>query len=150
MLEVFGCFKIASKCCLASSRRTRLLQGEFDEDLIAMLWELWGGERKPDERLQMADSALVRYDQLGLLHHERGAALQKLKRPDEAAEAFRRGLRCECDDQTRTKLLIGLAQVEAQDSPEQKLLIQQAAALNGDLLAGAMARLMRRGIMEFA
>jgi hypothetical protein len=62
----------------------------------------------------------------------------------QAAKAFHRGLDCECDDQVRTQLLLGAAQVAEKDSIEQRRFIEQAAQLNGDLIAGAMAKLVVR------
>jgi len=70
-----------------------------------------------------------------------GGAMQRLDRRAEAETAYRNGLACAGDPDVRTRLLTSLG---ALTNPPRRAELEEAAALNGHLVSGAMARLMLR------
>ena len=65
--------------------------------------------------------------------------LQKLGRAQDAEVAIRSGLACAEDIDVRTRLLVSLA---ALDNTRHRAELEEAAALNGNLTAGALARVL--------
>jgi tetratricopeptide (TPR) repeat protein len=122
----------------------QIRDGQYDEDVFRTLWPLWVESLEPYELLKQAQRALRRHPKLALLHREHGEALRAMGRMREAAESFHKGLDCECDNRVRTQLLFGAAQAAEKDSGEQKRFVEQAAQMNGALIAGAMAKLVDR------
>ena len=67
--------------------------------------------------------------------------MQRLDQRAEAETAYRNGLACVGDPDVRTRLLTSLG---ALTNPPRRAELEEAAALNGHLVSGAMARLMLR------
>jgi Flp pilus assembly protein TadD len=124
----------------------QLLAAEtIDADTHALLTMLQDGAEPPDEKLAMADAALVEHGELALLHLHRAVALDNLGRRDEALLAFRRGLEAKLrEPATETRLLFGLA--AAADGAERDEAIERAITLDGNRVSAAMARMLLRAI----
>jgi hypothetical protein len=72
-----------------------------------------------------------------------GKVLQEAGRPTEAANVWREALNGDVDLDVRTRLLVDLSTVE-EDARRRHQLLQEAAELNGNLVAAAGARLSLR------
>src|SRR5262249_13322410 len=93
------------------------------------------------EKLLLADNGLRQAPDLALLHLARGKVLKALGQAAQAAAAFRKGLLCVEESDSETRLLVELASVVS-DETEKKRLLEQAVALQGNLVAVAMARVI--------
>lgn len=122
----------------------RIARGEVAYEAFALIVEL-GGHKDPETRVRLAAAALDRTPQLPALHLELGRGLAELGRRGEAGAAFDQGLALDGDVDVRTRLLVELANVTA--SPlERARHLEEAVALSGNLVAGAMARVMLRSV----
>jgi tetratricopeptide (TPR) repeat protein len=92
------------------------------------------------EKAALADLALVAAPDLAILHLLKANALIELKASAGAEEAARAGLARDPDPDVRTRLLVALARVAK--APENRRLLEEALALDGNRIAGAMARVM--------
>ena len=92
------------------------------------------------EKAALADLALVAAPDLPILHLLKANALIELKASAGAEEAARAGLARDPDPDVRTRLLVALARVAK--APENRRLLEEALALDGNRIAGAMARVM--------
>lgn len=101
------------------------------------------GEFPPAEKLELLDAAVGKAPKVPMLHLHRAEQLRKLGRAKEAEAACRAGLALEADDETRTRLL-GLLAMTVGGEEERRGLFEQAAALSGHLVVGAMATLALR------
>jgi tetratricopeptide (TPR) repeat protein len=82
-----------------------------------------------------------------LLHLYHGKCLARLGIIGEAQAAFRTGLERAQEPDVRTRLLVEL-QTAIEDKEEKLRLLREAADLNGNLIAGAIARLASRELAE--
>jgi len=121
----------------------QLVLGNLDHETLLPLHILEDGPMPPEEKVRLAEQALVRTPQLALLHLLRGKNLARLGRPWEAEEAYRQGLACSAEPDVKTRLLAELG-VTVQDRAEQIALLRAAEALNGNLTAAATATLLLR------
>src|SRR5665213_3285138 len=101
-----------------------------------------------EHKLGLADEGLAHAPDLALLHLYRGKCLMNLNRIAEAQAAFTIGLAHAPEPDIRTRLLFEL-QVVATDPAEKIRLLREAADLNGNLGAAAVAR-VALGQMESA
>ncbi len=83
---------------------------------------------------------LSRTPHLAPLHLLHGQNLNRLGRSVEAQASYREGLTCDPDPDTKTRLLVELGVLVA-DPAERVQLLQEAQALNGNLVAAATATL---------
>ena len=95
----------------------------------------------PQQKLNLLDRALQQAPDLALLHLLHGKSLQSLRQTAAAQVAYRRGLECVEEPDTKTRLLVNLAAV-VENAEEEKRLLEEAISLNGNLVAAAMARVV--------
>ncbi|MEW6283460.1 MAG: tetratricopeptide repeat protein, partial [Candidatus Eremiobacterota bacterium] len=120
----------------------RLGEGSLAHEQWLALVEL---EDRPDEpplRLRRVQNLLEGRPDLAVLHFQQGKTLAALGQGDRASESFERAMGLESDPDLRTRCLVQWSQV-AEASLRQDLL-RQAADLNGNLVAGAMATVLLR------
>ena len=98
------------------------------------------GGKTASEKAALADLALADAPDLAILHLLKANALIELKSGTEAEAAARAGLGRDPDPDVRTRLLVALARVAK--APENRRLLEEAVALDGNRIAGAMARVM--------
>src|SRR5207249_3748491 len=82
----------------------QLVLGNLDHETLLPLHILEDGPMPPEEKVRLAEQALVRTPQLALLHLLRGKNLARLGRPWEAEEAYRQGLACSAEPDVKTRL----------------------------------------------
>ncbi len=102
------------------------------------------GDMPPEKKLELLDGALGKAPRVALLHLLRGEQLARLGQGPTAAAAFSEGLGLDADPDTRTRLLLSAALMLPPDAAERATLLREAASLNGNLTAGAMAALALR------
>lgn len=115
-----------------------LLEGRLTHQIWETLMAL--EHLPPDEALQEADRALAEQPLLPPLLYRKALALEMLGRPQEAVIPLRVALEHNQEPNLQTRLLVRLGNLA--ESPEKQEYWKQAAALNGDLISGAMARVM--------
>lgn len=98
------------------------------------------GGRSAEDRVKLADQALTDAPDLPILHLMKTNALLELKSVAAAEEAARAGLARDPDPDVRTRLLVALARVLK--APENRRVLEEAVTLDGNRIAGAMARVM--------
>lgn len=111
--------------------------GTIDHGLFLLLRELLDGEPTPEEAVALARAGLER-QKLGLLYLNLGNALMKQQQRAEAEAAYRQGLAIAEEPDVRTRLLVGLG-TAAEESRARREALNEARALNGNLVAAAMA-----------
>ncbi len=127
---------------LALSRR--MATGRVDPAHFKPISALLGdGAGDAAERVALADRLLEGYPDLAIVHLGRGHGLWTLERHEEAVAALRRGLDCAEDDDVRTRLYLQLG-LASSEPAERRALLQEAADLNGNLIAAAMATIAMR------
>jgi tetratricopeptide (TPR) repeat protein len=102
------------------------------------------GRASPQEKMSHARRAIEQYPRLPGLHLELGKAQSALGRNEAAAAAYRSGLACCEDVDTRTRLLTALGSCPAVAETERRQLLQQAIELEGNLVSAALARWLLR------
>ncbi len=117
----------------------RIAAGTLDPGVFPLLSELDRPDLTPEAKARRAEEALAKTD-LGLLHVAVGDALAALRRPLDARVAYRRGLDMAEEPDVRTQLLVKLGNL-VDDPAERVRLYRDAAALDGNLLFAAIARL---------
>ena len=118
--------------------------GRVDARLCSLLLAFSLGVEDKDEQLQLTRLALSIDSTVAAAHLYHARALNELSRPVEAEVAMRNGLECSNDDtDTRTRLLAELA-MQVTDPVERNELLFSAVELNGNLVAGALARTVLR------
>jgi tetratricopeptide (TPR) repeat protein len=133
-----GWFQCRSDLWLAEQIAT----GTLPYAVSSALRALEEGGQTPPDRLRLAELAVSKCG-LAPFHHQHGRALQALDRLPEAAMTIRQGLRVAQEPDIRTRLLVDLAGV-LPAGPERKALLQEAAALQGNLVAAAQAAFLER------
>jgi len=129
--------------CRSGLWLARQLEGGKVSHQAFLAWHaLEDGPMPPAQKVELAARTLKEADiaPLRLLH---GRYLLRLGRRGEAAAALRRGLELADEPDVRTRLLVELSAVAA-DEAERRKLLEEAAALKGNLVASAMATLMLR------
>ena len=119
---------------------SELAAERISHDAFEAVRRIEDGSRPAAEKVQLAVEAIAATPKLPILHLLRANALIELKSDAEAAEAAREGLVLDPDPDVRTRLLIALARVSK--APENRQLLEQAVALDGNRIASAMARVM--------
>jgi hypothetical protein len=94
----------------------------------------------PDQAVALAEATLARCE-LGAVRLALGDALAKVGRRAEAEASYRRGLAATDEPDTRTRLLVALAN-KADDRAERRKLLHAAIELSGNLVSAAMAAVM--------
>ena len=121
----------------------QLAAGKIEHETFETLRELEDGPGEPDAKLAIADRAITSAPHVPGLYLERGRQLARLSRPDEARVALREGLSRDPDQDIRTRILVQLA-VITEDKAERAQLFEEAARIDGNLVAAATARLALR------
>ncbi len=119
----------------------QIAAGPRDHGAFLAVRSLVDGGLAPAERVRLARQALGRYPTLPALHLALGDALRALEQGDEAIAAYREGLRHAEEPDVKTRLLVALGG-SLTTGEEQRRLLEQAIALNGNLVAAAMARVI--------
>ncbi|HEY0193510.1 MAG TPA: tetratricopeptide repeat protein, partial [Kofleriaceae bacterium] len=118
----------------------QLATGAIDRDTFTALRQLDDPGLSPDQAAQLAAAGNARHP-LPAFDLALGNALRKLGRDGDAAAAYRRGVAAATEPDVRTRLLVALA--GSGMSPDRARLLDEAIALDGNLVAAAMARLIR-------
>lgn len=92
-----------------------------------------------EEKIRLAEQILQRAPDLAAAHLQLGKNLDQAGRSKEAGSAYRRGLECVQDLDTKSRLLVALGVLV--DGPEKASLLREALAPGGNLVAAAMAKL---------
>lgn len=121
----------------------QLAAGKVDHETFEALRELEDAPGSPDAKLALADRAIAKAPHVPGLYLERGRQLARLGRSDDARTALRDGLAREPDRDIRTRLLVQLA-ILVEDTAERTKLFEEAARIDGNLVAAATARLALR------
>jgi tetratricopeptide (TPR) repeat protein len=121
----------------------QLALGNLGQETFLALHVLEDAELPPKEKAKLAAQALSRTPRLAPLHLLQGKSLSRLGRSDEAQAAYRQGLACEPEPDTKTRLLVELGVLVA-DPAERVRLLREGQALGGNLLAAATATLALR------
>ncbi len=119
----------------------QMLQGKVSQEVFQLWHVAEDGPLKPDQKVQVTEKALQQCPDLALLHQLRGKSLKALNQGPAAMSAFRQGLACAQEPDIQTRLLVDLAAV-INEPAERRRLLEQAIALNGNILAVAMARIV--------
>lgn len=124
--------------CRANRRLAeRVAAGAVDHQTLLVILELVDGSVGRPNALERIDTALQASPTEPLLHLIRGRTVES---NPEAIRSFRAGLELESDEDTRTRLLVELGSA-LNEGGERRDLMVEAAALNGNLVAGAAARI---------
>jgi tetratricopeptide (TPR) repeat protein len=116
----------------------RLAEGKIDHEMFRTVGALVDQPMMPEEKVAMADAAIAKAA-LPVLHLVRGEQLFALGDRAGAEAALRKGLELEGDPDVRTRLFMALSQVVETGGGEW---LKKAAALNGNLIASAQARVL--------
>ncbi|OAI55212.1 hypothetical protein AYO44_00435 [Planctomycetaceae bacterium SCGC AG-212-F19] len=121
-----------------------LAMGRLEHEIFTALMALEDGSDPPTEKVELAEAVLSRVPELTVLHLMYGKNLALLGRMAEAGAAYRKGLACGDEPDTKTRLLLELALVT--DTPAEKIrLLEETRQLNGNLVAAATAAVILRG-----
>ncbi len=117
--------------------------GQFPQDSFEALRALEDAPLDPREKVSLAERAVTQWPALAPLHLEHGEILEAVGQNDQAGLAFRRGLENAREPDVRTRLLVRIA-MSLPEGAERSSLLSEAMALNGNLVAAAMAALFAR------
>lgn len=120
----------------------QLAAGRFGHAMFVLVHVLQDGPGPAAEKLQVADAAIARGAVAPVVQLLRGKQLLRLSRVDEAVAAFEAGLAGEVDPHTRAQLQVELAS-RCEDAERRAELLREAEASTVNLLAAAVARIMR-------
>lgn len=120
----------------------QLAAGRFGHATFVLVHVLQDGPAPPAEKLQVADAAIARGAVPPVVQLLRGKQLLRLGRVKEAVAAFEAGLAGEVDPHTRAQLQVELAS-RCEDGERRAALLREAEASTVNLLAAAVARIMR-------
>jgi hypothetical protein len=118
-----------------------MVLGRCDHETFLCLRVLEDGQVGGRARQELLKGGLERAPDLALLHQLHGKALATMGQEMLAGQAYRRGLACAEEPDIRTRLLVDLATAVCSGN-ERKRLLEEAIALNGNLVAAATARLV--------
>lgn len=119
----------------------KLASGEMTHDTYWVIRDLEDGSEEPAGKVARARAALEDAPDCAPLWLLLGKSLFAMDERDEAVAAYRRGLQCVEDDAHRTRLLTAIGAVSS-DLDVRREVLTQAVQLNGNLVAGAMARVL--------
>jgi tetratricopeptide (TPR) repeat protein len=137
-----GWFHCSSMLWLARKLAAGSIQ---HEDFLAWRTLEDDHEMGAEEKVCLAEQALTATPALAVLHLHYGINLQATGRRDEALAAYRTGLRCGDEPQTRACLLVNLALLDT-NSHDRRVWLEEAAESKADLIAAATAFLFLRNI----
>jgi len=126
----------------------KVANGTLSPEVAGMLGVLEAGTLPPRDRRHFAEQLLGEVPTLAALHLARGRALLALGEPEQAAGAFSDGLAVTDDTDTRSRLLFEVGSLvlpSGDDSLARRAALEEAASIEGNLIAGAMARFLLRG-----
>jgi tetratricopeptide (TPR) repeat protein len=135
-----GWFHCRSSAWLAR----QLLQGAVSHETFQCWHVLEEGPLSPAQKSNLVEKALRQAPNLALLHQIHGKCLRAVGLNPAAEKAYRRGLELAEEPDIKTRLLVDLGAMVG-DRMEKRVLLQEAVALNGNLLSAAMARV----VLEF-
>ncbi|MCO5166351.1 MAG: tetratricopeptide repeat protein [Planctomycetes bacterium] len=134
-----GWFHVRANLWLAE----RLAAGAIDQETFLLLRRLEEGAA-PEQVLTDLPPALEAHPDVARLHLLHGTALRRLERTADAIAALRRGLAVQDGDlDVRTRALAELGTLTP-DAGERRAVLEEAAAVAGNLVAAAMARFALR------
>jgi tetratricopeptide (TPR) repeat protein len=116
-----------------------LAAGRAGHATFEALRALEDGGGEPAAKLAIADAAIAEAPGVAALHYHRGRALEQLGRGDDAFAALGAGIACDPEPDIRTRLLVQMALLL--EGNQRAALLEEARTLNGNLVAGAIARL---------
>jgi tetratricopeptide (TPR) repeat protein len=116
-----------------------LAGGALDHELYLTVYQLEDAPLPPQEKVAMAEAALRVAARLAPLHLFHGRNLDALGATAAAKTAYRNGLACPGDPDTRSRLLVALATATPSAPERTALLAEAAATIGGNLVAAAMA-----------
>ena len=117
-----------------------MASGRISHTIFEAVRTIEDGGKPPTQRAALADLALAVAPDLPILYLLKTNALIEMKSPAGADAAARAGLARDPDPDVRTRLLVALARVTK--LPENRRLLEEAVALDGNRIAGAMARVL--------
>ncbi len=118
----------------------QLAKGRIDAELMKTIMVLVDRPMMPEEKLQMAETALAKVE-LPVILLAKGQAMADLGQPADAAIALRKGLALDGDADVRTRILLTLGMV---DEGNRKTHFAAAVKMGGNLIAAAQAAMMLR------
>lgn len=118
-------------------------QGRLPHSVLLLILRLSEGSDNPKEALLQIQAAIVEVPHVPILDLLAATFHSALGNQKEAAAGLRAGLGKTADDDTRTRLLLDLA-MAVEDAEEKQRLAEEAAALSGNLVAAATAKLVAR------
>lgn len=132
-----GWFHVRAHLALAEAAA----RGAFPHEALELALRVDDGPPEP-AALPRIEAALKDAPGLSLLHLARGRIL-RARNDREAGPALRLGLRAAQDEDVRSRLLLELAALSG-DQGERRALLEEAAGVEGNLVAAATARLLLR------
>jgi hypothetical protein len=121
----------------------QLALGAMPHEVFLGLRYLQDAPAKVTEKLDLATRMRSRAKAVPLFALLFGRLLRETGRPKEAADLWREALKSEVDSDVQTRLLVELSQLE-ENAEKRRQLLQEAAQLNGNLIAAAGAALSLR------
>ena len=121
----------------------QLAAGKIDHETFETLRDLEDGPGTPEAKLELVERALAKAPHVPGLYFEKGRQLARLGRKDEALALLREGLARDPERDIRTRILVQLA-ILVEDKAERTKLFEEAARIDGNLVAAATARLALR------
>ena len=122
----------------------QLAAGSIQQEDFLVLRTLEDDEEMgAEEKVCLAEQALTGAPALALLHLNYGINLQATERRDQALAAYRTGLRCVEEPQTRARLLVNLALLDT-NAHDRRIWLEEAAESKADLISAATAFLFLR------
>jgi tetratricopeptide (TPR) repeat protein len=119
----------------------QLMLGKVSDEVFRIWHAVEDGPFDPERKIQMAGRGLTLAPNLALLHHLLGKNARARGLIAQAETAYRRGLACAEEPDIQTRLLVELG-VIVSSVEEKRRLLQQAIALQGNLVAAATATLV--------
>ncbi len=99
-------------------------------------------------KAQLAGELVAKYPECGLLYMHQGNALLVAGKTPQAVDAYRKGLPLLADNpDAKTRLLVNMVQC-VEDHQEKLNLLDEAIALQGNLVAAAQAALIKRMLLR--
>jgi hypothetical protein len=117
-----------------------MVLGNIGHEIFLGLVVIEDGPQLPAEKVRLADLVLQHHPKLPPAYLLRGKSLVHLGRKQDAQSDFRQGLAHADEPDIKTRLLVELG-VLLEDRQERADLLRRAQALNGNLMAGAVATL---------
>jgi tetratricopeptide (TPR) repeat protein len=123
----------------------QLVLGPLDQADFIAVHGLEDGPESPDKKIGLAQRLIAKRPGLAVAYMHLGKNLSRVGREMEARKALQAGLDANSDPDVRTRLLVEMG-VLTTDRKERESILQEALALNGNLIAGASAALALRAM----